>query len=226
MLEATQKPVGYFSSVRTEIEGILPGHLGSVLEIGCATGATMAWLRSIRSVSYAKGIEIAAEAAVQARSAFDDVVVGNIETIDIGSGILFDVIVVLDVLEHLADPWAALRMLGRSLKPNGVFIASIPNVAHWRSSYPLFFLGQWDYQQEGICDRTHLRFFTEKTARSLFENSGCVIDKIEYVKSYPNIFGVFGNNARWRWYSQKLLKPILPTRFANFQFLIRARKVD
>jgi hypothetical protein len=77
MATAAQRPE-YFSLVRSEIETILPDHIGSVLEIGCARGATMAWLRSIRSVEYAMGDEVISEVAAQARAVFDDVIVGSV----------------------------------------------------------------------------------------------------------------------------------------------------
>ena len=117
-------------------------------------------------------------------------------------------------------------MLAGTLKPKGIFLASIPNVSHWQVSFALFFRGRWEYQQAGVLDRTHLRFFTEGTARALFESSGCIIEKLAYVKTYPDVLSVIGNNARWRWYNRRLLDLILPARFTNIQFLIRACKVD
>jgi SAM-dependent methyltransferase len=220
-----QMATGYFSSVRKDIEKILPERLGSVLEIGCASGATMAWLRSIRPVEFARGIEIVPEIAAEAQSAFDEVIVGNIESLALADDRLFDAVIALDVVEHLVDPWAALRSLRALLRPDGVVLASIPNVSHWQVSCALFFGGRWDYQQEGLLDKTHLRFFTEDTVNALFVDAGYAVEKVDYVKVYPHILRLFGNDAKWRWYSRKLLEPILPARFANFQFLIRARKL-
>lgn len=178
----------------------------------------MSWLRTIRAVEYAAGIEIVGAVAEQARSVFDDVIVGNIETVLISDARKFDVIIATDVLEHLVDPWGVVKNLSKFLKPDGLFLASIPNVAHWNTAFKLFFRGRWDYQQEGLLDRTHLRFFTESTARSLFEDCGFIVEKVAYTKNYP------GDTRAMRWYAQKYLRHIIPTRLVNFQFLIRARR--
>ncbi len=212
------KSYDYYSTAKTAIEPILPDRMGSVLEVGCGTGATMSWLRSNRSVDYAVGIEIVPRMASEARSAFDEVICSNIETAQLALNRKFDVVVALDVLEHLVDPWTSVRCLSNLLTDGGLFLASIPNAAHWTLTFPLFFRGSWDYQPDGILDKTHLRFFSEATARSLFEDSNFAIEQLRYVKSYP------GHSPAFRWYVQKYLRLFIPSRFVNFQFLIRARK--
>jgi SAM-dependent methyltransferase len=209
----------YYSIPRVEIEPLLPEVLGSVLEIGCGTGATMSWLRNIRSVSYALGVEVVPEVAAKARSIFDEVITGNIETEILNTSRQFDVVIALDVLEHLIDPWGMVRLLGKLLKPDGVFIASIPNVSHWSVSANLFFRGSWEYKVDGILDQTHLRFFTERTALSLFEDDCFCVEKIDYSESYP------GNSSKSRWRIKRIIGPLIPMRFIKFQFLIRARKI-
>ncbi|HUB94688.1 MAG TPA: methyltransferase domain-containing protein [Stellaceae bacterium] len=150
--------------------------------------------------------------------------VGNFETMaaEAVPGDRFDLVLALDVLEHLVDPWSAVAKIHRLLKPGGVVIASIPNVGHYSVVWPLI-RGRWDYAERGLLDQTHLRFFTEASAKALITGSGLEIDRIGYNRPIP-----------WR-----LRHPQLPSavrspiavlwgkgpwsRFTAFQFMIRAR---
>jgi len=86
----------------------------------------------------------------------------------------FDVIVFADVLEHLVDPSAALRLAHGCLNPNGSLIVSVPNVAHWTVRLRLF-IGKFDYQDGGIMDATHVRWFTRSTLTALLANEGFAV---------------------------------------------------
>jgi 2-polyprenyl-3-methyl-5-hydroxy-6-metoxy-1,4-benzoquinol methylase len=86
----------------------------------------------------------------------------------------FDRVLLLDVLEHLADPRPLLRQAAGALAPGGQVIVSLPNVANI-SVRLLLLLGRFDYADRGILDRTHLRFFTRRTARQLMEECGLEI---------------------------------------------------
>ena len=90
----------------------------------------------------------------------------------------FDCILCLDVLEHLQDPWRVLRKLTGWLRPNGTVVASIPNVRYKSVVMDLAFRGKFDYQNAGILDRTHLRFFTRSSAVSLLQSVGLAVVKV------------------------------------------------
>jgi 2-polyprenyl-3-methyl-5-hydroxy-6-metoxy-1,4-benzoquinol methylase len=147
-----------------------------VLEFGCATGYMSEVLKNRLGCSIT-GIEISSQAAELARRHCDRVVVGDSETLDLGrlfAGELFDAIVFADVLEHLRDPSVVLRRIHPLLVENGAVIASIPNIAH--GSVRLSLLGgEFRYRDNGLLDRTHLRFFTRETVHDLFESSGYTI---------------------------------------------------
>jgi 2-polyprenyl-3-methyl-5-hydroxy-6-metoxy-1,4-benzoquinol methylase len=126
-------------------------------------------------------------------------VVGNIEedsTWDQIEG-KFDHIVFADVLEHLVHPDAVLERCKGYLADGGSVIASIPNVAYYRVRQDLL-IGRFDYGPFGILDKTHLRFFTAKTARSLFTEIGCEVTHFSRVftstknrilgRAFPNAF--------------------------------------
>ena len=217
----------YFRNVRKEIEPLLPVQIRKVLEIGCGAGGTMAWLRTIRSIEYAAGVEISPDAAALARGAFDEVITADItkSAIDFGQA-KFDVVLALDVLEHLPDPWQVLRFLNGMMEPGGTLIASIPNVAHYSVAFPLLFKGRWNYTEDGLLDRTHLRFFTRETVGRMFEETGFSVERIATNTRFPRIFSPLGlTGRRWTWYSEKLFRTVFGSshRFFDWQFLVVAR---
>lgn len=159
----------YFAHARKEIGVLLPGHCARVLELGCGNGATLAWLRHSGRAAYAVGIEIAESAAQAARAQVDEVHCADIERDGLPQlGGNFDVVLCLDVLEHLVNPWAVVdRLVTGHLACGGALIASVPNVRHFSVLLPLLFNGRWDYVDAGHLDRTHLRFFTRSSAVAL-----------------------------------------------------------
>jgi 2-polyprenyl-3-methyl-5-hydroxy-6-metoxy-1,4-benzoquinol methylase len=78
----------------------------------------------------------------------------------------FDVILMLDVLEHMSDPFQYLRHVQHLLAPGGCALISIPNVAHWSVRIPLLF-GRFEYASRGLLDRTHLQLFTRERFKAL-----------------------------------------------------------
>ena len=175
-----EKTNTYFDRVRAEILPLLPtGRVDRVLEIGCGGGDTLAYLQAQDRCRWTCGVEVFPAAAEAARGRLDDVYEGNIEQIDLPvAPASLDVVLCLDVLEHLIDPWSTTSRLARLLKPGGVLIASIPNVRHFRVVMPLLFRGRWDYAQFGLMDRTHLRFFTKHSATQLLRQAGLRVDAV------------------------------------------------
>lgn len=170
---------GYFDYARTAIDPLLPRDLRDVLEIGAGSGQTLAYIktRSPRARTFA--VEKSPSAAAAARSRVDHVVEGDIENLELPfAPASFDTILLLDVLEHLVDPWAAIAKLTPLLRQHGSMIASIPNVRYYKVSLPLLFRGKWELQDRGILDRTHLRFFVRETAIELMTSSGLQVDSV------------------------------------------------
>ncbi len=168
------KPAVYFDHARREIEGLLPPHAAQVLEVGCGTGATLKWLKDSRRCTTTTGIEMQPQAAALARSRVDKLHVGDAEQLvrKAFAASSFDLVLCLDVLEHLVDPWDFVLQAQRLLKPGGLLVASIPNVRHARVVLPLLLQGRWRYEDAGQLDRTHLRFFTRETALQLLQVPG------------------------------------------------------
>ncbi|HWH83019.1 MAG TPA: class I SAM-dependent methyltransferase [Burkholderiaceae bacterium] len=156
----------YFSNARREIEPLLPPSSARALEVGCGRGGTMQWLRHTGRVRDAWGIELFEPAAKIARAHFADVQVGDAEALveTAWPGQQFDLVLCLDVLEHLVDPWRCADRLAQRLAPGGKLIASLPNVRCLHTLMPLLLRGEWRYTEDGLLDRTHLRFFTRGSA--------------------------------------------------------------
>lgn len=170
-------PAGYYENINRDLfESAKPLVVGkSVLEVGCAGGHLGQALKAAGAGRYV-GVEVVASAADAARTRLDEVICGSIETLELpfpeGE---FDCLIGGDVFEHLVDPWAALTRCVRFVKRGGHVIASIPNVNH-ASIIAQLLQGKWTYADEGILDRTHLRFFTLETMLALFGQAGLAVE--------------------------------------------------
>ena len=163
-------------SERPEIIKLLPANLNRILDVGCNKGSLGKALK-LQGAREVIGIEINKEMAQEATKYLDRVIVGNVEDIELhlGEGSL-DCIIYADVLEHLIDPWKLILRHRKLLKINGYLIASIPNIRYIDVLADLIFRGKWNYEDSGILDKTHLRFFTFKSMNSLLKESGYSIE--------------------------------------------------
>ncbi len=179
----------------------LVGRDVSVLDVGCNRG----YLREICDPSCRFwGVDADACAVNAAAQTYQAVKLVDLETT--ASRFFdrqFDVIVFGDVLEHLRDPERTLAATVRAnLAPGGKVIVSLPNVANWRIRL-LLAIGRFDYQESGILDRTHLRFFTYKSARELIERAGLEVVQThagttafgKVIRAIPALRGLLANAA-------------------------------
>jgi 2-polyprenyl-3-methyl-5-hydroxy-6-metoxy-1,4-benzoquinol methylase len=149
----------------------------SVLEIGCSAGYFGRHL--VAPDCRVIGVELDAAAAEQAKSAYQGVIVGDIEDprIQAQVGGCFDAVVLGDVLEHLRMPGALLECIRELwLGPDGWVVLSVPNSGHWIFRREIL-LGRFPYRQQGLFDRTHLRFFTWESLRALVDDAGYQIER-------------------------------------------------
>lgn len=163
-----------------DLLGLVPAGAERIVEAGCSSGALgHAWLAQHPDGEYI-GIEMVPEYAEVARTRLTEVVVANVEQMEDRS---FDVLnptdcwIFGDVLEHLYDPWGTLKRVRRSLGGSGCVVACIPNAQHW-SVQGLLSVGDFRYQDAGLLDRTHIRWFTRKTIIDLFSSSGFEIEEM------------------------------------------------
>lgn len=167
------KPAHYFAGARADfVEDLPDSSTASILEVGCGSGSTGRLAIARGKCARYCGIELNLQAASAAAHELHEVVHGNVETVELPwAPEQFDALIMSEVLEHLVDPWSTLRKLHPLLKPGGVVIAGSPNVAHYRVIVMLL-RGDWQLNDSGLMDRTHLRWFTPRTYERLFIETG------------------------------------------------------
>jgi len=148
------------------------------LDIGCGRGVMGQYLQETYGARVT-GLEIIPENFAIARGILQECLLGDIETMDVSAMVgQFDHVVFSDSLEHLLEPQAALEKIKPLLNVAGSVLISIPNIRNFRVSLPLLFRDNWEYTDEGLLDRTHLRFFTQSSITNLLHRSGYRVDRV------------------------------------------------
>lgn len=170
----------YYESARDDLIQFVPDNAKRILDIGCGAGMMgLALKKKLGSTIEVYGIEINPKAGDKAKANIDKVFIGDAENIALPfKNKYLDCIICADVLEHLIDPWGFILKQTAYLKDGGLVIASIPNISHYRI-IKMLKKGEWNYENAGILDRTHLRFFTLKSIASMFKDAHLEIVKIE-----------------------------------------------
>ena len=203
----------------------LTGDRPAVLDVGCAVGYLGEFLRRTTPGRWLAGIEIDPGAAEKARQHYDQVIVGSIDDPAVWSQLQrrVDVMIFGDVLEHTTDPVMVLRTARPKLSDDGLIVVSIPNIGHFKVRLRLL-LGKFEYEDWGIMDRTHLRFFTLKTAQQMLNQAGFTVVHREGVHGYPLPGGLNRATRLWARSKRRLqatLTGLRPTIFAP-QFILVA----
>ena len=184
----------YYLTDREPLVRLVRGTPNRVLELGCGSGLLIGRLKKL-GCKYICGIEAHEQIAARARltSGADEIIACDIErTPPHFPPASFDLIVASHVLEHLADPWKVTKLLAYWLRPGGQFVGAIPNVRHARVVLSLLLRGTWTYEQAGILDWTHLRFFTRNEIGKLLESADLRVDCID-----PEVTGQRSNLLRF-----------------------------
>lgn len=170
-MTSTQKPGTYYEHPRLDFLTWVAPRGTRALDLGCGAGAFGHTLRN-QGFSYLAGVEIMPEAATRARDTYDLILEMPIaDALPRISG-TFDLILCADVLEHLTDPWSVAADLRRLAHPGTVLAVSIPNIRYWRAIARLAFGKGFAYEESGIFDSTHLRFFTSTDALRMLRDAG------------------------------------------------------
>ncbi len=172
MTNLTDKPPGYYDSIREDMLKYIPHEVERTLEFGCGKGG-FSKLIGDRFGAETWAVEIDEKSAKIASEKLNKVINSNAhEAIDKLPDSYFDCIIFFDILEHLPDPYSLLTSAKKKLMKNGVIVASIPNVRYYRHLVDYVIHGNWDYQDKGILDKTHLRFFTRGSILKMFDELG------------------------------------------------------
>ncbi len=218
---------GYGDDPRTELIDLIKETPEHVFEIGCGSGATgMAIKEKFPDVKYI-GMDSNKEAAEIAQTRLDKIIVSDIDKVPLDTFGLekesFDLIICADILEHLYDPWKVIHDLHGYLAPEGKILASIPNAQYINQIINLLH-GNWKYEDYGLLDATHIRFFTLTEIVKMFNGAGydithCCGATNSSMKSdtWPNDFD-FGKFVLKNVTREEAFK------FSVLQYLIVARK--
>lgn len=195
-----------------ELRQILEAHIprmADCLDVGCGTGRVCGlWLRD-HARNYV-GVDISANAVAEARaSGLDARVIEDAASLPFADD-SFDAVVCTEVLEHLFAPHRAARELCRVLRPGGVVIVTVPNVAYWRRRAELLF-GHWNPTGDHLSTQQpwrdpHIRFFNPRSLRAMLQEAGfCSI-------AVGGHLGTFVHDLPLRTY----VRTVLPTSMRSF----------
>jgi glycosyltransferase involved in cell wall biosynthesis len=190
----------------------------TILDLGCSSGLLSARLRD--AGHRVTGVDVVETPGVRGR--MDRFLVADLDAgipSEAGSG--YDLVLAADVLEHLREPERLLRDARRALRPGGSMVACVPNIGHW---YPRFrtLLGRFDYDQRGPLDRGHLRFFTRRSVKRMFQREGFAVRRVEPVGLPLDAVGIEARRGRWLRALDSLALSLWPTMF-GYQFILEVQ---
>lgn len=163
----------------------IPRDCRRLIEVGCSSGALAREYKKLNPQCDYLGIDVDSDYAQMAGRYCDRTLAMDIEAAPeefYGAHSDVDCWIFGDSLEHLVDPWRVLTSIRRYLPAHGCVVACIPNAQYWRLQAQLA-CGDFRYEDSGILDRTHLRWFTRKTMVEMFKSSG-----YESIKGRPRAF--------------------------------------
>lgn len=178
-----QTPVHHFHN--EDLLRIIPQQSSNLIEVGCSSGALAKEFKIINPLCNYFGVDIDPNYLTLANKYCDYTADINIEHADktfFEDQKIRDCWIFGDCLEHLQDPWKILRKIRDVIPTNGCVVACIPNAQHWSIQVKLS-VGDFRYENSGLMDKTHLRWFTRQTIVELFSHTGFKI-----VEGIPRIF--------------------------------------
>lgn len=220
----------YSTNIRQDLIDLIDNNNNiNVLEVGCACGATLLAIKNKYPNSNIYGIELNESAAKIART-FADVRAENVENSNLSyEERYFDYIIFGDVLEHLYNPEKVLKNIKKYLKNDGFILASIPNVMHYSVIKGLI-NGNWTYEDAGLLDKTHIRFFTFNEIGKMFKKLNfkeisvgviCANISDEDEKFIDDISKLSSIDVKQHFERHQLID--LEQQFKIYQYLIKAR---
>ncbi len=139
------------------------------------------------------------------------------------SGIRYDVVILADVLEHLFDPDAVLKNAVQLLAEGGYVVLSMPNISH-NGVVASLLLGNFDYTETGLLDRTHIRFFGAHSIEPMLNRASLALEHVEFVTAHPRDTEFAG---AWEALPLRTKLTLRSIHYGNvYQFVLRARPLS
>lgn len=138
----------------------------------------------------------------------------------------YDFIIMADVLEHLVEPDLVLRKLHKISVRMGLLI-SLPNIACWAMRKQLFFEGDFEYQESGLLDKTHLHFYTVKTMPKMLSETGWKTEEVRGTITRLPLEGLISKIPALGFIFKKVFYQKIVSSFKNlayYHFLVVASK--
>lgn len=173
-LSMNMKQTPAHSVVNQELLSLIPDNARRVVEIGCMLGAMAQAFRATHPEAEYVGVDIDPEYAQAAAQHCTRSLAGDVERLDpavFDSLFPSDCWIFGDCLEHLRDPWMLLKRIRAAIDPQGCLLVCIPNAQHWSVQWRLA-SGNFRYEDSGLLDRTHIRWFTRITMLEMFAGAG------------------------------------------------------
>lgn len=178
----------YYDGLNMKLLRSIPSNSGKILELGCANGK-LGEVYKIENVnSHWVGVDISPEAVQISKLKLDKAILINInnENIsDIFKGEKYDVIVIGDLLEHLINPNKLLEELHLITTEEARIICCIPNMTHY-SVIQKMLTGDISYEDMGLLDKTHLKFYSQSSAFKIFLDSGWLPNLVDQCRIEPS----------------------------------------
>lgn len=188
----------YFSNVREDVLDLIKGSkFTHLLEIGAGACGTTVEIKK-RNIA----LKVTAVELFKIENGYQDSpLLDSFLRLDLNKDLEllkndeYDALVAADVLEHLSDPWSVMKSLKSKLKINGIFILSLPNIRNFKTLNQIVMKGSFAYENEGVLDRTHLRFFCHKDMRLLVQEAGFIIEVTSFSidRKWGGVFKILPN---------------------------------
>lgn len=188
--------MSYFDNVNLSVLDHVPLDAARIAEIGCGAGGMARAVRARGRVGYYVGIDIHQDQLDKAATWLDQGICADLnqhvdwavsEDLKHLLNSDFDCWIAGDVLEHLVFPEHALAAIYKSLKPGGTLVVCVPNVRNWQTFLHLI-RGRWPREEEGLFDRTHLRWFTCSDMLQLLHQCQFQVAK-SFSRQFPDPYG-------------------------------------
>ena len=215
------KESNYYSGTRMDVISFLEhGSQKKVLEIGAGGGDSLCFIKENKLEEEVVGVELfELQNSNQSNPLIDKFIHGNIEHESLDLELeYFDVIILADILEHLVDPWKTVEYVSGFLKKGGKIITSLPNIQDFKTMIKIYVKGDFRYREDGVLDKTHLRFFCKKNMIQLLTTN-----RLE-VKSAIPAFKIRQDRNGRKLFNRLTLGLIEP--YLSIQYIFEVKRID